>query len=175
MILAFSITDAETDRVIAEVRSTISAGYRGAPKVTTYPLEKGGFFSANKVASPFELPMQVALQGTPAQLRAILADLQRYERGVELVNVVMPVATFLNCNLIRLNWDMKEGGSVGVLQLDLGFLEIRIIDATYTTLEGRRPAQVSNKSDASTEERGRQQAPSATPVQRSAIAEALGL
>lgn len=157
--MTYEITDAATNRQIAPITSFLGLSYKGESKVTRYPVEKGGFFSANKVASPWAIPLQVAITGAPERLRAILAELNKYAEGVELINVTTPFWTYLDGNIETLNWTLKEGGASGMLTLELGVVEIRQIVPRYTSasVPPKKAAQVKNKSDASTEDKGKQQ------------------
>ncbi|MDA8485844.1 hypothetical protein NNO07_22485 [Pseudomonas resinovorans] len=157
--MTYEITDAVTNRQITTITSFLEVGYKGESNVSRYPIEQGGFFSANKVASPWSLPLKIAITGTPDRLRAILSDLKTYEDGVGLVNVTTPFWTYLDGNIERLDWALKENGATGLLQVELGIIEIRQVEPRYTSVSvpPKRAAQVKNKSDASTEERGKQQ------------------
>lgn len=157
--MTYEITDAATNRPIARIASFMGLSYKGESKVTRYPVERGGFFSANKVGSPWSIPLQVAISGTPEALRATLATLSKYEQSTELVNITTPFRTYLDGNIESLGWTLKEGGATGLLILDLGVVEIRQIDARYTSVAvpPKKAVQVKNKSDTSTVEKGKQQ------------------
>jgi hypothetical protein len=157
--MTYEITDATTNRPIARIASFIGLSYKGESKVTRYPVERGGFFSANKVGSPWSIPLQIAISGTSESLRATLATLAKYEQGTELVNITTPFHTYLDGNIESLSWTLNEGDATGLLILELGIVEIRQIDARYTSVSvpPKKAAQVKNKSDASTVEAGKQQ------------------
>lgn len=158
--MTYEITDAVTNRQITEITSFLGVAYKGDSNVTRYPIERGGFFSANKVASPWSLPLKIAITGSPSRLRAILADLKKYEAGVGLVNVTTPFWTYLNGNIEKLDWALKESGPSGMLEIELGIVEVRQVEPRYTSVSipPKRAIQVKNKSDASTEDGGKQQA-----------------
>ncbi|MFJ7315275.1 phage baseplate protein [Pseudomonas sp. NPDC098747] len=164
--MTYEITDAVNNKPIAPISSFLGMSYKFEAKDTRYPVEKGGFFSANKVVSPWSIPVQVAITGSPERLRNILFVIQRYAAGVELVNVTTPFYTYLDGNIESLNYTLKEGGAVGLLELELGLVEIRQIEARYTSISvspvggSSKPIsadKAKNKSDASTEEKGKQQ------------------
>lgn len=157
--MTYEITDAVTNQPIARIASFLGLGYKGSSKVTQNPVERGGFFAANKVASPWAIPLQIAITGTPESLRATLSALHKYEQGTGLVNITTPFYTYLDGNIETLNWTLKEGGATGVLTLELGVIEIRQIDPQYTSVSvpPKSIAQVKNKSDTSTVETGKQQ------------------
>lgn len=164
--MTYEITDSVTNRPIARISSFLGLSYKSESKVTRNPVERGGFFAANKVTSPWSIPVQVAIAGRPERLRVILSDLQRYKDGVELVNVTTPFHTYLDANIETLSWTLKEGDASGMLTLELGLVEIRQIDARYTSVSvpPMKSAQVKNKSDASTVEAGKKQP---TPLPKS--------
>lgn len=160
--MSYEITDAKSNKLIATIKSMSNIGYKGESKVTKYPVEKGGFFSANKVASPYSLPISVLIAGNSQQLSASLADLQKYEASTDLVNVTLPFRTFLDANIETLNWNMRENGPVSMLEVQLTLVEIRQITPSYTSVaqqapKPKKPADVKNKSDASTQDSGKQQ------------------
>lgn len=161
--MTYEITDAANNKPIAPISSFLGMSYKFESKDTRYPVEKGGFFSANKVISPWSIPVQVAITGSPERLRNILFVIQRYAAGTELVNVTTPFYTYLDGNIETLNYTLKEGSAVGLLELELGLVEIRQIEARYTSVSVSVPvtpisvAKAKNKSDASTEEKGKQQ------------------
>ncbi|HWH86158.1 MAG TPA: hypothetical protein VNV36_05200 [Pseudomonas sp.] len=157
--MTYEITDAASNKPIAPISSFLGMSYKFESKDTRYPVEKGGFFSANKVISPWSIPVQVAITGTPERLRSILFVLQRYASGTELVNVTTPFYTYLDGNIETLNYTLKENGAVGLLEIELGLVEIRQIEARYTSVSVPpiSAGKAKNKSDASTEEKGKQQ------------------
>lgn len=162
--MSYEITDAKTNKLIATIKTMANVGYKGESKVTRYPVEKGGFFSANKVASPYSLPITVVIAGNSQQLSQSLADLQKYEASTDLVNVTLPFRTFLDANIETLNWNMRENGPTSMLEVQLTLVEIRQVNSSYTAVsvqqgapKPKKTADVKNKSDASTQDNGKQQ------------------
>lgn len=170
--MSYEITDAKTNLEIARITSFLSVGYKGESKVTNKPLERGSFFSANKVVSPFVIPISFTITGSDDRLRSILDDLKKYETGTELINITTPFYTYLDGNIESLNWFLREGGATGMLEIELSIIEIRQVTARYTSARvdaprPKPPASVKNKSDASTQDNGKQQA---TAPRKSVIA-----
>ena len=108
--------------------SFIEFEYRAERKIPTYPVEQGGFASYNKVALPFDINVIVTCSGNGAMTKIqFLAAIQTMLSELTLVSVVTPDGTFVNCNLIHVDYrrEARQGATLIIAQLK--FQEIRVV------------------------------------------------
>jgi hypothetical protein len=118
-------------------------------RITNYPVEEGGFTSAAKVISPIQITIVGAITelGEPASKNApdvmhiynTIETLESYRASTELVNIFTPQKVFLDMNLISLSWKHTAEGGVNLLEVTLGFQEVRTVKPQYTTIKVKNP------------------------------------
>ena len=117
--------------------SVLSLEYRGDAKISTYPVEGGGFASYNKVRAPFGLHIVMTCTGTGRQSRAaMLSGLDKLKDGPDLVSIVTPDAVYQSLNLVQYDFQRTSKSSLTMLTISAGFEEVaQTAQATVTTAQ----------------------------------------
>lgn len=79
-----------------EADSFVSLDFRNESRVSDYPQEPNTFASYNKVATPFDVRVRMAIAADRATRTNFLATCETMVRSVDLFDVVTPEATYLN-------------------------------------------------------------------------------
>lgn len=116
-----------------EFTSFLSLDLRAASKVVTGPVEEGSFVSYNKVEAPLEIDVSLGIQGTDAELQAALDRLDDLQATTELINLVTPDSEYQFLNLEEHSYRRKREEGLGVLWVDLSFVEVRQVTPQYAS------------------------------------------
>lgn len=111
--------------------------------VPRYPLEGGGFQSYNKVETPREIHMIVTKSGTQSDKQIFLNAVDALTKSLELLTIVTPEQSFRNMNLMRNSKNRNADAGVGLLSLELSFVEARI-SATAAFTDVKAPSGADN-------------------------------
>lgn len=116
--------------------SFVAFEYREDRKIPTYPMEKGGFQSYNKVAMPFDIRVTVTCSGNGKMKKAeFLTRLQEGMDSTELLKVSTPEREYDSCNLVHVDYrkESMHGATLIIAQLYLQQIRIAQIAAPPTT------------------------------------------
>lgn len=94
-------------------------------RVSDYPVEKGGFASYNKVATPAESRVTVTKGGTDSDRQGFLDTLDQLIESTDLFNVVTPDSSFLDRNFIRYDYKRTSQNGMTLITVEIVMLEIR--------------------------------------------------
>jgi hypothetical protein len=94
-------------------------------RVSDFPLEKGGFQSYNKVATPAETRLTVTKGGSDVDRQAFLTALDQLVESVDIFDVITPDTTFLNRNLVRYSYHRSAERGATLLTVELVTIEVR--------------------------------------------------
>lgn len=115
-----------TGRPLLEPDSVIGFDYRGESKISTFPVENGGFSSYNKITSPFDIRMAMTCSGRgPMSREAFLAKLAELKDALTLLTVTTPDAVYKSLNLVAFDYRRTSRSGVSLLSVDAGFTEVR--------------------------------------------------
>jgi hypothetical protein len=138
--------------------SILSVEYKRDWTVPDYPQELGAFQSYNKVATPFDVRVQMTKGGTEAEKRAFLIELDQLAGSLTLVTVITPTIQYPNANITHYDLRRTATNGVGLLTVDVWIEEIRVApNPSFTQTakpDGQDPQQT-----------GQVQAQPATPAQ----------
>lgn len=154
----WTIWDHETQKQICAFDTFIGYQYREGSEVPAQNIEKGSFAQYNKINNPAEAGVRLAKSGYPGELETFLNYLQMYKRSTKLVDVVLPYEVLLSYNITDISHGKSEGDSTSLLIVDLSLKEIREEEGAYAETRALSYKKVKNPADASTQDRGRQQA-----------------
>lgn len=95
--------------------------FRGGGRISSFPLEQGGFTSFNKVDSPYDAAIRLAHSGDLASRGVILAVLERIASSTDLYSVVTPEIVYASANLVNYSYsrDSRNGSSLLIVELQL--------------------------------------------------------
>lgn len=99
------------------------------------PVEQGGFYSANKIASPVEATVTLAVQGDSASFQDVLDTLTTFTREARLISVVTPEREFADMTLTGFSYSRKAGEGLSMLVVDLKIREVSHIPPRYASTD----------------------------------------
>ena len=105
--------------------SFIDIDYKNDTRVSNYPQEAGSFAAYNKVGTPYDCRVRMALGGDKATRTAFLAKLDAMLKTIDLFTVVTPEVTYVNASLQNYNYRRETKNGATMLIVDLQFTEVR--------------------------------------------------
>jgi hypothetical protein len=115
--------------------STFSVEYTQETRVSTFPVETGGFASYNKVQNPASPIVTLILDGQESDRTYFINSIQAACIGTDLYNVVTPEVTYYNYNIERFSYSRKATKGATLLYVEIYLKEIRQVEATLTTAQ----------------------------------------
>lgn len=103
----------------------VDIDYKNDTRVSNYPQEAGGFAAYNKVQTPFDCRVRLALGGDKASRTAFLAKCESMVKSTELFTVVTPEVTYVNATLQSYNYRRESKNGAAMLLVDMIFMEVR--------------------------------------------------
>lgn len=149
----FAIVDADSGAPLVVPDTWRRIDYKSEQRLADYPIEQGGFSSYNKVATPFELHLELCCAGGSLQQQLLSGGLSALDsyvnsllgtsfaqpmtrsafiracesmtQSLQLVDVIMPDVTYeaLNCYHFSYSKTREQGASM--VRAELWFREIR--------------------------------------------------
>lgn len=116
--------------------------------VTQAPIERGGFVDYNRVISPTSLGLMLSVEGNPAHLQTVLAQIDELGGNTQLVNVLTPYNEFQGYAIEKWQYSQDNTSGVNVLYFNFQLTQVRQVETQY-----------SNARVSSCQKRGQQQAP----------------
>lgn len=108
--------------------SVLSCEVRGESNVVSAPVEQGSFASYNKVSSPMEVNLSVALAGSESDIMQILTTLAAIKRQPVVMTIITPNGKHTGMTLYSISWQRRREDGIGLMFVDLGFQEIREVE-----------------------------------------------
>lgn len=150
MIGTWTITD-ELGLRLVEFTTVLSVDVKNEHQVASIPVEKGSFADYNKVASPLDINVTLAVEGKDAELQEALETMDEFADGTDLVTLVTPNAIYADLNLETYSY--KRSSADGILTVDCHLVEIKQVETTTTTTAYTRP-KCKNATSTSTKDTG---------------------
>ena len=122
----------ENSLPVLEFTSFISLDAGNASKITDYPVEAGSFATYNKIVTPNELTVTLAIQGDSYKLQNAIDILNTLCNEAQIVNIVSPYTYYKGYSLESFDYSFNQTDGVGILITPLNFKEIRQVQAAYT-------------------------------------------
>lgn len=94
-------------------------------RVSTYPIEQGGFESYNKVAVPFEAHVIMTKGGTIDEKSQFIDKVKELTDSLKLYSIVTPEETFEKVNFVHHDKSRMSYKGATMLTISIGFIEIR--------------------------------------------------
>lgn len=114
------------------VQSTVSVEYNKENKISTFPVEQGGFATYNKVQLPANPVVTLALSGDESDRTQFLAAIESACNSTDLYNVVTPEVTYTNYSLERYNYRRSASRGMTLLIVEISLEEVRTVSAAFT-------------------------------------------
>jgi hypothetical protein len=125
-------------------------------KVSSFPVEDGGFVSFNKVQTPYDVKVKVSLGGDLAAMSKLLDDLAALLVSVDLFSIVTPYEVYLNATLEKYDYSQEARRGANRIEAELSFKEVRTVTPQFTSV-ALPPSKVKKPGSASTQDSGKQQ------------------
>lgn len=107
--------------------SVVAFGFRIEWSIASYPIERGGFESYDRVATPFQGRLQFASGKNDETRRALLDSLAAASKDGNMTkyDVVTPDFTYASVSVSHYDYDRRAERGAGLLMIDVWLQEIR--------------------------------------------------
>ena len=129
---------------VFDVDSCISLDFANNTKVSGFPVEKGGFASYNKVGTPFEPKLALAVGGQ-TRIQAFMNDLMDELATTTLYNIITPEMTYFNVTLEKYEYKRSQKAGKNLLHANLSFKQIIEVAPKYSSVTIAKPKKPSAK------------------------------
>jgi len=141
--------------------SIVAVDVRREWRISDYPVERGGFQSFDKVATPGDARVRMSVSGAIAR-GPFLDQLDRVAASLDLYTVVTPDAIYPSVNIIHYDYRREQRSGASLLIVDLWLQEVRVTVQTEFT-NTKSPEGAANSAG------GNVQATAPTPSQAAAV------
>lgn len=117
---------------LASTLSTAAVEYSKEARISDFPIEGGGFASYNKVETPAEPVVTMALGGSEASRKAFLDALDAAVKGLTLYDVKTPEVTYRGYSVQRYSYQRRADRGATLLIVEITLREIRTVSAQYS-------------------------------------------
>jgi hypothetical protein len=116
--------------------SFLAVDYRNDSRVSTYPLEQGAFASYNKVQSPYEVRVRMAIGADQDTRSQFLAKCDAMLHSTDRFDVVTPEAVYLNATVTNFDYRREASSGATLIVVEMWFEEVREIGvAQYSSVK----------------------------------------
>lgn len=105
--------------------SCVGVQFRKSHKISTYPVEQGGFSSLNKVETPYDFKITFTKGGSIGDKQRFLASVDAICRSLALFNAVTPEYTYLDANPVDYDYNRDAFSGATLLTVDVFLEEVR--------------------------------------------------
>lgn len=106
--------------------SFLGMDFRNNARVSDYPQEQGAFESYNKVQTPYDIRVRMAI-GADLQTRtAFLAQCEAMLKSTDTFMVITPEATYPSTTVENVAYRRETRNGATMITVDLWFLEVRV-------------------------------------------------
>lgn len=116
--------------------------YKQSWTISDYPVEEGAFQSYDKVNTPFEIMVRMAVGGSVADKQAFLANIADVANTLDLYDVVTPEAVYQSANIVHYDYRRSATQGAGLLAVDVRLVEVRVT-ATAQFVNTKSPVSAS--------------------------------
>ena len=129
---------------VFDVDSCISLDFANNTKVSGFPVEKGGFANYNKVGTPFEPKVALAVGGQ-VRIQQFMNDLMDELATTNLYNIITPEMTYFNVTLEKYEYKRTQKAGKNLLHANLSFKQIVEVTPQYSSVKIVKPKKPSAK------------------------------
>lgn len=152
----YDLIDHDTQKTICSFTSFAGWARSQSSSVPSQAIEEGSFAAYNKVNTPNSFTVSLIKTGLPYELKAYADDIKKYAESTKLIDIVLPIGTFLGYNIVSVSDGIAEGDAVNLLAVELNLREIKEQRPVYQTKS--LPAdKLKYPSDSSVVQMGRKQ------------------
>lgn len=107
---------------VFDIDSIVAVPYEHSNKISSFPVENGGFVSYNKVNEPRKIRVKMAVHGG-ARVAAFLDQLETELASINQYIIITPEQSYENMVLIKVPYT-RDKNSVDLVQVECGFEEV---------------------------------------------------
>lgn len=100
--------------------------YKQGWVVSDYPVEQGAFESYDKVNTPYEASVRMAVGGSIAAKQVFLAEIAAAAGTLDLYDIVTPEAVYRSANIVHYDYRRSAHEGLGLLVVDIRLMEVRV-------------------------------------------------
>jgi len=115
--------------------STRSVEYQKEFRISNFPIEKGTFADYNKVETPAEPRVVLAMGGFESDRADFLSRIDAAAKSFDLFNIATPEQTYLNYAISRYNYQRRASRGAGMIIVELALTEIREVSPQYSQVQ----------------------------------------
>lgn len=117
------------------VESTLGVDFSRESRLSSFPIEGGGFATYNKVQMPANPIVTLALQGNINDRTAFLEAIDAAAISTDLYSVVTPEIVYVNYNIERYSVSRRGSRGATLLIVDIYLEEVREVQASFATAQ----------------------------------------
>lgn len=140
--------------------------FKNDERQSDYPVEAGGFQSYNKVDTPYDARVRMAIGGDKVSRTIFLQQCDTMLHSINLYTVITPEVSYATASLVNFMYKRETKNGATLLTVELWFKEVRET-ATLAIFSGQNPASADATSDGTVQTFpvANQPALTATPLQ----------
>lgn len=147
----WGVFDADGQPVIVG-DAVLGVDFTNESKVPDYAIESGGFASYNKVATPFDVYVEIAKGGTSDDRQQFLLTAQAVLSTLTLYQVFTPEIAYPSVNLVRYSYRRQVNHGAYMIVLELYLKQIRPAPTPeFSTSNTKTPAGSPQQNDGTVE------------------------
>lgn len=121
--------------------SFLDIDYKNESRVSNYPMEAGAFAAYNKVGTPYDCRVKMAIGGDKDSRAAFLSKVESMVGSIDLFTVVTPEATYTNAALQNYSYRRESKNGATMLIVELWFIQVRLTGvAEFSTPTPSQPS-----------------------------------
>lgn len=112
----------------------------GIPNITSggqavsAPVEENSFQTYNKTTEPMSISMDIAFQGTNAEIQSALDKVSELKESTEKFSIITPYYEFQNFTLENYGYSLTAENGYGSVAVSLSCVEVKEVAAAYTSV-----------------------------------------
>jgi hypothetical protein len=129
-----SLTSALTSQITGATTptlSTLSFEFTRETRISEFPVEEGGFANYNKVQTPGNPVVTLALSGSESDRTKFLTAMNAACISTDLFTVVTPEIVYANYSVERYRYARRASAGATLLIVEVSLKEIRQVTATF--------------------------------------------
>lgn len=129
----------ENGAVAFEYTSFVGLEVQNEGQALSYPIEKDGFATYNKVQSPLVIRVVFCKQGLNSEFEPILNKLNELQKGIDKLFISTPSFYYGPVTLESYNNTRTQESGAAMLTVDCTFVEVKEVETSRTTTVITRP------------------------------------
>lgn len=127
-----SVLESQITGATAPVISTVGVDFVKEMRVADFPVEGGSFASYNKVETPANPSVTLAIAGSENDRTNFLNAIDAATKSTNSYNVVTPTVTYVNYTLERYTYGRRAQRGATLLIVEVSLKEVRQVSAAFT-------------------------------------------